>query len=372
MNYVINAAYEVDDSTKTHAVALTSEVQSFAEDVVEYAGQIPVLNWLGGVSRGTGAGKSVWNSYDLRWYSVGGVGGSNDEVNYSRDAGVSWTAMTPPSLSLKAVDLDFAPEDGVVVVCYASGQKVSKWNGATWSDITVFGASATNAAVVYDPVNELWCVAGEDGAQRVYTSPDGTTWTSRTSAMPGSSTPRLWINKATGRIVSTSVSSSSVQITTSDDGGVTWTLRTAVSPSITGLATSNVSLACNDDGVWLLAASDGVDDMKIYVSTDDGTTFTLAKDLTGLGATFNFCMANLGELWALLKWHTSSGLTLIYSVDNGATWRDTGWTPNGAVTGVNMEVCIAASDSGFMMTLALDDVGMSYPSIRVGLPGKLL
>lgn len=372
MNYLVNAAYDVDGEAKTHATTLTSEVQSFAEDVVEYTGQIPLLNWMGGVTRGTGAGKSVWNSYDLRWYSVGGVGGSNDEVRYSRDEGVSWTSMSPTALTLKAVDIDAAP-DGVVVVGYASGTKVTRWDGSTWSDIVVFSGSAANAAVVYDPVNELWCVAGEASGQQVYTSPDGTTWTSRTPALAGGSTPRLWVNKATGRIISTGTASSAVQMATSDDGGVTWTARTAVSPSFGGtLETSRISMACNAEGVWLLAASDNTNHMKVYVSTDDGTTFTLAKDFGELGGCFNFCMANMGELWGLLKYHSTDGFTIVYSVDNGATWRDTGWAPNGAVTGVNTEMCLAASDSGFMLTLALDDAGKAYPSIRVGLPGKIL
>jgi hypothetical protein len=315
-------------------------------------------------ARGSAAGRSVYSSRDLLWWSVGG---GNDDIRYSTDYGFSWTSASPGASALAAAlyDMDVDTNGNLVIVPAASSTFVLSYaatgiaGGGSWGKTSVFGSAPTRPCVVFDPVHSLWCVIGYDTAQRVYTSPDRSTWTARTSLLAGTQRPVMAVNKVSGRIVAMNTSGgTTVKVQTSDDGGVSWTLRADISPSIGGLSSNTFPMALaysEAEGAWLMCVRQSGSIFEVWRSVDDGTTWALRATINTQGPVFGSLLA-VGSAWIAFS-NTANGL--IYSLDSGLTWRATGWRPSTTVDAV----WLAQFRGAVLLTTTINGTtGLAYPS----------
>src|SRR5690606_14309583 len=97
-------------------------------------------------------------------------------------------------------------------------------------------------------------VIGSDYGGRIYTSPDGVTWTRRTSVFSGTDSIFTVAHNGTNLWVAAGTQG---KLATSPDG-VTWTLRTS------GFGTSTINAVAYGNGLWVAVGSSG----KLATSPD--------------------------------------------------------------------------------------------------------
>jgi len=145
----------------------------------------------------------------------------------------------------------------VAVSGNGSGNRVmTSPDGITWTSRTA-AANNTWLAVTYG--NGLFVAVSTDGTgNRVMTSPDGITWTSRTSAADNS-----WqsVTYGNGLFVAVSITGSGNRVMTSPDG-ITWTSRTSAgSNPWCGVTCGNglfVAVATSGSGNRVMTSPDGI------------------------------------------------------------------------------------------------------------------
>jgi hypothetical protein len=123
----------------------------------------------------------VW-SPQLNIFSVVGGQGVNN-MAYSSD-GINWTvAVTEDGANLEPRGVTWSPLLAKFCSCLAStssagGQSMTSVDGINWVLGTAFpGATVVTTAIVWCEGLELFVIISSNGASRVFTSPDGVTWT---------------------------------------------------------------------------------------------------------------------------------------------------------------------------------------------------
>lgn len=265
------------------------------------------------------SGVSNNSDVPIAWLSSGGYFGSSifcasgdDQYPYTSEDGILWTRRTsfsgPFMLNSPVKDLASGLVGGSVGFL-ASGTgngnlAQSTTGGISWT-LTGSGIVPTSSVLCYADSLSLWVAAGASGA--ISTSPDGTTWTTRT-------TPAAWILNSGGAkrvvwngslFVILPLNTYSKFLTSPD--GVTWTERTVTSATWTGLAYSPT------DGIWMACATTTG---AVWKSTN-GTAWTDTG--VSLGFTLNDLAVNK-SLWVAA---TSLGYLggVAWSIDQGATWN---------------------------------------------------
>ncbi|MCB9681840.1 MAG: hypothetical protein H6733_10235 [Alphaproteobacteria bacterium] len=130
------------------------------------------------------------------------------------DAG-DWSQQTIGSTTWYDVAHD---GDGTFVAVGSGGAVITSPDGSTWTSRT-FGVGVNVRGVCWDPSSELFIAVGDSGAIR--TSPDGVTWTARTSG----TTENLYAVAADGEGVVVAVGgtfATTFALTRSASGGVSW------------------------------------------------------------------------------------------------------------------------------------------------------
>lgn len=202
INKNLNDAYTTDQSAK--------DAQT---QWVNYLGQIQALNWPHQSTPGVSAHWGVFYvEATRRWFMTGDV----EDVKSSTTGhlGINWDATS--LVAAVGANEDCRDGDGdasgnVVVATTTNFIFEMTASTGTWSKVDLGVGLTSHGGVVFDPVRSLWCWAGRNGGggtHIVKTSPDRTTWTTRTnpsgfviSNISGSI--RLAVNKSTGRIIMT-------------------------------------------------------------------------------------------------------------------------------------------------------------------------
>jgi len=203
--------------------------------------------------------------------TVGGVSvdGNLGLVNYASTItsiittnGVDWTTQTSGFGTNRIYGVTYG--DGLYVAGgypYSSPTLATSPDGTTWTTRTS-GLSKRIIAVTYG--DGLYVAVGQDGG--ITTSPDGTTWTTRTSGF--GSSPIYGVTYGDGLYVAVGDYG---KLTTSTDG-TTWTTRTS------GFGSSPIYGVTYGDGLYVAGGRYG----KLTTSTD-GTTWTTRT--SGFGST---------------------------------------------------------------------------------------
>lgn len=262
----------------------------------------------------------------------------------STDGGVTWNPVTPAEGGDGFLGRSELAYNGSVVVIsttnFATGFNVvsrSTDQGATWTLISPAGMALVGQ-VVWSPLLNLF-VSPDGASAKMWTSPDGLTWTSRAlSAIfnPNTASPYkdrieefglfLWAGGGaghTGQIIRTS-------------DGVTWTITTIANP-VFGFG--EISF----DGTYLIADGQSSTTQWLYRSTD-GVSWSLASS-SAVAATPPFVPFAFQYGSVLVTGYpTSGGNALGTSTDHGSTFSSIGITT--AMDGPN-DAFVAAGGTFF-------------------------
>lgn len=271
------------------------------------------LNWGPPVALPDPVLGGAWDAVGLRWIVCGDrISSSFDGFNFVSE----YTTGGPYT--------DVATDAGVIVAATA-GRNVALYNG-TWATVDVYGAAATERAVVAR-ANGYWLWFGQGG--QIRRSPTGApgTWTAVGALFGGESTTRaLCVSPVTGTVVA-SVYDHAIQRTRmlrSINDGATWeTLATATGPAYPAV-TTRMRCAKKSGGrvTWMLAST-GPLRSTVDVSHDDGLTWQrVFTSFLTLVCSPAFTPNGDAGIWVAVDASTHQ---VICSSDDGATWRYCNW-----------------------------------------------
>ncbi len=346
LNYLFNAVFGVQGVERT-----------FQQDLLDYVGQLPALNFSDGILEDDVNKAMVYCVGQSLWVGCGNL----DTVKYSNTFALRWDPYGNPSGGLSMYDLDVTDTGAIVVV--ATGilgtddlyeyDGVSAWNARTW-------AVGVNALpnVRYEPISGLWCiVAYTGGSPIVYTSSNRATWVARTAPPEfptGTAINLLAVNKTSGRIVWV-CGGTTLEWATSDDGGVTWTYRNTHTyvgsePNFPKSLTYDATT-----GSFTLCVSRDNGKTKVWRSDDEGVTFAAVG---GMNVETNK-MASLGNLLCA----ASVAGDIVFSSDNGATWKYGGMNVGDMNVYSGGGAFIAVHATGLCRTLRIGNEGAAVAAL---------
>jgi hypothetical protein len=177
-----------------------------------------------------------------------------------------------------------------------------KWatTGTTWNYKTKLANNIFQVA--YNGTN-LYVAVGAGGV--LYTSPDATTWTSRTSGFSSSGI----FSVAYGNNIWVAVGNSGI-ITTSTDG-ITWTARTS------NLSTNAIYTVRYVNTLFIACANGGAGGSGGIATSTDGITWT--KRTTPANGPTNYADVAYGGGYYVAGGQGGSSTNIVYSTD-GITW----------------------------------------------------
>jgi hypothetical protein len=322
-------------------------------------------NGLIWVAVGTGGTRSAWSSDGINWtgttnaitttvyclvwanslglWVAGGYGSfvlstSVDGVTWTGRAGSSTLAATifggPASYGCIALGWN-----GIMLVALgslgANNLLATSRDGINWygqgtptgfSNATL---SYGNGGVAWN--GNLWCV-GNKGMTYPVTSPDGITWTQRTSGFTASSiTTIIWNGRLFGALTGTTTT----YLQVSPDG-VNWTSAT---PNITNFNTSNLALSFNPNAnAWYIGGLDtSTSYYSLIVNSNANPVTTNVWSLLLSGATTQFQSGSNGStayfgyrgiawhplcnVWAASPWYRNQSTAMyMISSSNAGGW----------------------------------------------------
>lgn len=239
--------------------------------------------------------------------------------------------------------------------------------GQLWASLATdpFGAGQNNMSIVAFPISDtvtriLVARQAPSGAQGqvAYTDDNGATWTvvsiGGASAGHGAvdsgalfalDQGHIWLASAEGYIYF------------SNDGGATWTAQH--SGTLTTEDIRAISFLDENNGLA------GADNDVILITSDGGSTWELTSAVTGTGDDIN-TVAGSGDFW----WVGTSGGQLFYSRDEGVTWTERSFSGSG--TGDIADILFANDLVGYMIKNSAAPVGTIFVTINGGYTWKAL
>ncbi len=213
-------------------------------------------------------------------------------------------ADTPARLASSGVN-------GQVLTVDTSASTGLKWatasTGTTWTSRQTANGNGNLISIAYNGSN-LYVAVGSSGV--LYSSPDGITWTSRTSGFGSTQIQKViygnsvWVAIGNGGLISSS------------SDGITWTLRTS------NFSTNNFRDIHFANSLFVaVGAGGGATNTGGLVYSSDGTTWTRkSQTLSNCGDTYNSVTYN-GTNWLI---STVGGATAnaIYASTPSGTWTE--------------------------------------------------
>lgn len=197
--------------------------------------------------------------------------------------------------------------NGTVLTADSTQTSGVKWSAAAVDSWTrrLSVDSITFNCIAYNGSN-LYVAAGESGT--LYTSPDGQTWTSRTSGFGAESI--YDVHYASGLSLWIAVGTNGVLTTSSD--GTTWTARTS------NMSTNQIN-AVWSSGTTVVAVGrgGGTTNTGGIIYSTDGTTWTRKSQSVTVGDSY-FDVTYNGTNWLVVG--TSSTNNAIYASTPSGTW----------------------------------------------------
>jgi len=205
----------------------------------------------------------------------------------------SWNSNT-----ISYLIVDWSPELGIAIGLN-SGSAAYSYDLQTWTSSTSSIPSYTWSSSCWSPQLSLFvAVCSSGNTASVLTSPDGITWTGRTTPGTNAWSSICWSTQLSLFVaVSTTVSTSGVM---TSPNGITWTIRTTPS-------TSNYTI-CWAAELGLFVA---VGTSSIIMTSSDGISWTGISNSIPL---YSVCWSNDLSLFAAI------GITSILTSSDGTTW----------------------------------------------------
>jgi hypothetical protein len=350
-----------DAFTQESAIAL--QMVTKGNELLNFVGQMPVLNFPVVAGSIGDLKAAVFDPTNLTWYAVGNV----ENVRASDDMGLTWSSASlvdtvGSNEDCTQVDVD---QSGNVVVATATRYVFELTRPSTWTRVDVHGASVfPNCCIAYDPINAKWIWVGVmtgPGTATSRSSTDRVTWSASVS-VPTSTTASgairtLTCRKDTGRTIFATCDGTTGAITSTDDGGTTWTARANIT---FGFTPEYVHLTHSSGNTWLLTAGkeSGLNyDSEVWYSANNGVTFT---KIATLADTVIKKIAAYGSMLVASASITSGGTVYaacVFSLDGGATWYASQHHKGSSVGAY-------AGGGGILMLGTI----YAYHSLRAGLP----
>lgn len=263
--------------------------------------------------------------------------GTDGKIVTSTD-GITWTNQTS-GYSFEFDAITYGNGIYVAVTQDASNSIFTSTDGVTWTkNLTV---SLRLWAVAYG--GGLFVAAGNDGA--LITSPDGLTWTNRTS---GFTSGQRCSGVAYGNGTWIVVNEHTTNISTSTDG-VTWTIK-----GTSGAITTPLLCVTYGNGVWVI----GGNNAEIATSSDTNTWIARTSNLTAGGSSvYSVRAAIFANNRFYITAFSLSFSNCISTSPDGITWtgQNAGFASSrfyGLAYGVNKLVAVGDVANQSIMTLS--------------------
>lgn len=240
-------------------------------------------------------------------------------------------------------------------------------------DVTGVADTVESMAIAYDPVRAKWLAmqlfASVSGVS-IRTSTDRSTWTTPTATnneITSSSDENVCMacRRSDGRIVTVAyrASGTTIRVQTTDDCGTTFTVRTALTTTLTACSYARLFYADGVDKFILVVADFAAPKSEVWSSSDGGVTFTKVATLTG-------SVVGVSGRGPLLLAHylVASEYRTIVSVDSGATWKYGPFRPPTSYPGNGAQGSVYHTPYGFIVALASAGTAQIYTSHAMGLP----
>lgn len=237
---------------------------------------------------------------------------TRNEIAYSTNSGVSWTASTLPTSSSTWYML--ASGGGVFVILLSGSNALSARstnNGASWTTVAMPSTAFWNN-LAYTP-RGFWAVGGS--GVHAY-STNGSSWTAQSPNLPSPGGTPNWVDcqYANSTYMALAVNGTGGPCVARSSDGTNFTLTT-----ISGGQTSNQKLSYIGGSTWIVSGgattiSRSTDNGASWSTVTPGSSMTLGYSIITNGSTLISNTATLTQ-WAV-------------STDAGATWSPV--SPNGS------------------------------------------
>lgn len=205
-------------------------------------------------------------SHQLNIYVAVSHGSTTDGAMWSTD-GQTWHLVSVQASEWRSVA--WSPELGMFVAVSATGTNrvMYSYDGKSWTGVAAI-AKGWRWVLWVPQQRQFVAVAYSGTGQRVMTSPDGITWTARTTPSDQLWNEVVYLPKY-NRLLAVA-SDGTFRVMTSDDAGVTWVLQTGSSSTGTY---NGIAYSPELNTVTCVATLTGGAPQTMY-STDGGVTWT--------------------------------------------------------------------------------------------------